>query len=150
MSPREAVGGSRAGFETMDRLSLECRRFSRYLIGADPPAALVARYGAASRVLFPDAATPGDRALLDFADAHPWSLAFLDAAAGLFRPESLLRKKMLLMLAILETTPEYAERFEPASPGTLGAVLRLGATGLVCVLEIALGALLLSVFVRPR
>ena len=62
----------------------------------------------------------------------------LDAAAGLLRPGGALRNRILLMAAILETTPEFADHFLPQHMGPLALVLHVGVAGTVAVLN-ALG-----------
>ena len=42
-----------------------------------------------------------------------WSLPFLEAAAGFLAPRSILRRKTLLMTAILEATPDFVQDFLP-------------------------------------
>jgi hypothetical protein len=132
-----------------DPVAAECGRLARYLLGVAPPEALVARYHAANALLFPEPPSAEDRAILDLAARRPWALPCLDAALALLRPDALLRRKIVLLLAILETAPELAERFEPESPGALRAFSRLAASGLSAALHAAAGALLLALFARP-
>jgi len=104
-----AWGAGRIGAPTDAELTDECKLLTRYLIDESPPDELIARYVAANRILF--AGTPRRRDELAFVTRHPSALPFLDAAAGFFHPESPLRSSLLLMTAILETTPLYSDYF---------------------------------------
>jgi hypothetical protein len=129
-------------------LEIEARVFARYLVGRVPQDELVARYLDASRAIFVEEADPREAAVLAFARRRPWSVPFLDAAAGFLRPGSLLRNKILLMGAILETSPAFADEFLPRNVGTAGLVLRILALGTAAAARAALGAPLLAAATR--
>jgi hypothetical protein len=130
-------------------LRTEARQFSRYLIGAEPSDALVARYCDANAILFAAPPSPRDRARLAFAAAHPWAIPLLDAALAVSDPTSLFRKKLLVMMAILETTPQFAARTAPRARGLAPTIARVGAAGVSTVLHVAAG-LALSAALRGR
>jgi NADH dehydrogenase len=88
-------------------LADEARLMARYILGVDLAPELVARYEQACAKLFSD---DSDAALL-FVRQHRWALPWLDAASGLCRPASALRRRVLVMVAILETTPKHASFF---------------------------------------
>ena len=119
-------------------LRTEAILFSRYLIGADPTEALVARYCEANAILFAEPPSAADRKVLAFAHAHPWSIALFDASTGL-SPGSRFRKKLLVMMAILETTPTFVERTSPVSVGFGTLVVRVGAAGAVTAVKLVAG-----------
>src|SRR5438477_612973 len=121
-------------------LDLEARLFARYLVGRPPPAELVERYRAANAAIFTEPVAREDAALVAFARRHPWSVSLLDAASGLLRPGSLLRNKILLMAAILETSPAFADEFLPRDARPLRLLLALLAHGTLAVARAALGA----------
>src|SRR5207247_5969494 len=85
-------------------LRKEGEAIARYLVGNAPPAPVLERYVQAHKTLFRGAPFPSDRSLVMFIRRHPWALPYLDGALGLLHPHSLLRNKILLMLALLETT----------------------------------------------
>jgi hypothetical protein len=122
-------------------LRTEARMFGRYLIGREPAEALVERYCRANATLF---AGEADDALLAFARAHPWSLAMLDAGAGLSQGQSILRKKLLVMTAIVETTPELVDRFEQRAASLPGLAWRVGMAGTRTALHAAAGLALVA------
>jgi hypothetical protein len=128
---------TRAGETTLDD---EARLFARHLVRRAPDAALVARYGAACARLFPGVPDARDLALLAFVRAHPWSLGPLDAVLALLRPQSLLRARLLVMAAILETTPAHAADFLPRPVGMGRLAWRLPVLGLVAIAQVLVGA----------
>src|SRR5262245_54341077 len=96
--------------ESTESLREEARLFARYIAGDAQPQ-LVDRYIVACRRLALGRPEGDDLGLLSFVRRHPSSLAALDAACGIIRPESLLRRKLFLMLALLETTPAHSALF---------------------------------------
>jgi hypothetical protein len=128
----------------------EAHVLGRYLVGHVPPPELVARYVAAGRELFSAPAAPADTAMVAFAVRNPWSLPFLDAAAGLRRPGGLLRGKLLVMSAILETSPTYADEFLPRASGRLSLLAQLAVHGMAAVAQALVGLLLLPLASRAR
>lgn len=127
----------------------EARAFARHVVGVEPPAPLVARYREACARLFPEPPDAVDAALLDFAVRHPWSVGPLDAATALVRPASRLRARLLVMAAVLETTPDFADAFLPRPAGRLALVGGLGAVGLTAALRTLAGVLVYGV-IRAR
>jgi hypothetical protein len=103
--------------------SSDARVFCRYLIGQDPSEAIVGRY---ARALAATGFDPAGRdPLMLFVRRHPSLLGPLDAACALFAPRHELRQRLVLLLALLETTPEHADLFLEHSGGRLGAWLKL-------------------------
>jgi hypothetical protein len=97
----------------------ECSLISRYLIGVDPPQEFKDRYRAGQRALFGEESLESAEPEMKFFRAHPWALPYLDAGAVVLNRESILRKKIILMTAILEASPAYAEFFLHAPEGPL-------------------------------
>jgi hypothetical protein len=132
-------------------LDLEARRFAAYLIDRELPPALIERYRRANDQLLPDPPAAQDRALMALVRAHPALLPLLDGASGLIRPTCLLRKKLLIMLALLETTPEFADWFEPPARGGVRTIVALIGQGTLAALQVAGGLLIWPlVLVRGR
>lgn len=120
-------------------LQQEASLFARYLSGGPAGAGVVERYVDACRKLALDAPAGEDLGLLAFARRHPSCLPPLDAACGLVRPEALLRKRLFVMLALLETSPAHATRFLATPRRLLPAAGRLVLLGLSAGLKIAAG-----------
>jgi hypothetical protein len=122
--------------------------FCRYLLGEDPPADVVAAYSAAHDV--GGVEMNGERGVLDLAllriaRVGPAFARIADAYAALFARTSLLRRKLVLMLAILESG-RTAAALEAITPGSrAGFVLRVA----VLTLRVALSAFVAAVILWP-
>jgi len=131
-------------------LEQEGRLFGRYLVGREPSRELVERYRDANRLLFAATDPRSDAAVIAFARRHPWSIPFLDAAAGILRPGSLLRNKILVMAAVLEASPAFADEFLSRTVHPASLVLRVLALGTLAALRAAVGMLLYVAAARSR
>lgn len=101
----------------------EGRRLARHLIGRPVALDILARYQQAHLKRAADLA--GDSPALALFRRRPWLLPFLDAGCARWRPDDPLRRKLLLMTAILECTPRHAERFLPEHRGFWALALRV-------------------------
>jgi hypothetical protein len=129
-------------------LAREARFVGRYLVGRVPGPDVVSRYMAASRRLFPEPHPPGDAEVVAFVRRHPWTLGLLDAASGLLRPSGVLRGKVLVMAAVLETSPDFADEFLPRVLSPLGLCVRVGSAGVKAVTKAVAGLVLHLALVR--
>lgn len=87
-------------------LNRECAIFCRYLIGEEPNEYVRRKYLEAhgSRSFAGvEQPNPPERFLVEVARIGPWSTRLIDAYTRIFRPFSLVRKKLVLLLAILES-----------------------------------------------
>ena len=148
--PRTAPAPARAAEPTP--LRDEAMRFGRYLVGTAPSEELAERYATAHAHVLREPPTPADEAILAFVHAHPWSLPLLDAGTALMRSAPRLRRKLLVMMAILEATPEHADATLPQDGVPLPRlVLRLGRAGAAAALKLGAGvALAAAVTARAR
>jgi hypothetical protein len=128
-------------------LERECRSYARYLIGQAPNQYVIDKYldfhqkfGARQRI------QRFDLFLLRVSARGPFCARLADSYASIWRKDSVLRKKVVLTLALLECAPPTFETLDhvPAG-GWIGAVLRLGmgATGY------ALTVLMAAAFFMP-
>ena len=92
--------------ELTNTLDAECDVLTRMLIDVEATASVKAAYGRAhslNLLTAPSRPTRFDRALVAFARWHPWAARLADAHARLFVRRGLLRRKVVLVLALLET-----------------------------------------------
>jgi len=78
----------------------------RYIVNRRPSERAIALYCAAATALF--AEVEERDAVLVFVRGNPWAIPLLDAALALVDPRAVLRRRLAIMFAILETQPELA------------------------------------------
>ncbi len=117
-------------------------------MGGEPSDALVARYAAAVRTHFPEPPSAADAAVLACVRRRAWTAGPLDAASGLLHPGNALRNRLLLMAALLEATPEFADAFLPRHVGPLALVARVAGAGAVAVVNALVGAVVYRAVAR--
>ena len=126
-------------------LSRECEVFSRYLLGRPPDAYILGKYVEAHRVA-PDyeAGSRFDRLLMSFAASGSAGASLADSYACLFARQSTLRRKLILLLAILESCAPargFLDAIEPAPLFFLA--LRLVARGVLFLIRVLAASLIL-------
>jgi hypothetical protein len=107
-------------------LTSECRAWSRYLADLEPSPAVVARYldAHARGVVEPRGSECAfDRALVACARAGPFMARVCDVHARIFRPAGLLRRKLVLALALLETDAQSHARVDEVGSGSRAGLL---------------------------
>jgi hypothetical protein len=99
-------------------LARECDVFCRYLLGWTPNAYVLKKYADAHEKGAQFAAASAfDRFLLRMASGGPWLAQLADTYAWLFARKSVLRKKLILLFAILETCSPSQEVVDSADGG---------------------------------
>jgi hypothetical protein len=131
------------------RLQAEARSIARYLVGAEPPESVIQRYVQANELLLEGASATSGAAEMRFWRRHPASLPLLDAGLAWRHPDSILRTKVYVMAALLETTPELADFFLARPAAIPRLLLTLGCRGAVAAMRCTLGAVLVG-WVRWR
>ncbi|HEV8150637.1 MAG TPA: hypothetical protein VGP61_10680 [Gemmatimonadales bacterium] len=129
-------------------LLAECRALCRYLIDADPSEYVVSCYERA----WQSAATATehvlpliDRSLLRMARVGALPARMADAYARMFRPSAPLRRRLILLLAILENSPPSAARLNSAMLGRRPAIgAGMAATMLASAVCLVAGIMLLG------
>lgn len=126
---------------THDADVAECRTFGRYLSGAEPTEYATRCY----LRLLPSAAVPEganslliERALVAAGRVGPLPLRIADAYARFLVPRSLLRRRLILLLAILENSAPAERTFNSGAEQSLPVlaaqlVVALVASGLCLV-----------------
>lgn len=138
-------GADQAGRAILDR---ECRVFTKHVLGCPPDAYVTRKYVEAHLVSTAfGAASRFDAFLLGFARRHHLFARTADSYASLFFPGAVLRKKLVLLLAILETSPPYYRTIDQAPGEGRTLLVRLSIRAGVAMLCTLLGAL---IFVPTR
>ncbi|HSX04856.1 MAG TPA: hypothetical protein VLF69_00060 [Candidatus Saccharimonadales bacterium] len=125
-------------------LDVQAQVFTRYLVGADLAADVQKLYSDAMQKARLDAV---DTRLLDFMLQHPWSIGMIDGGLVFYRPHSEVRRRLYVLLAILESNPEYTEALLPKKR-SLWYMLAVGAAGVRAVVNAVVGSLLVRVLAR--
>jgi hypothetical protein len=128
----------------------ECNRFCRLLTGVQPTQYVADKYVAAhvAQVSLRDPASdPVEHMLLEAARSGDLALRCADMYARFFRPGGLLRRKLVLLLAICENAPSMHERVDRAhAQSALRAWLHI-----VAIMLSSAGILLLALlYFGPR
>jgi len=119
-------------------LERECRVFTRYLIGMEPDAYVIGKYIDYHRRAGAEPIASFDRALLNAAMAAGVLMWIADSYTAAFRRNAQLRRKLVLVLALLECRPPYSDHLD--TPGHLSAVtaiLSLAGQGMAFGLGVA-------------
>jgi hypothetical protein len=91
-------------------VELEARTLGRYLLGRDINKTAIFLYSSAHSILEFEI-DENDMKILDFIIKYPYLTGFVDGGLALHKKDSVIRKKIFYMLAILETVPEYSQYF---------------------------------------
>jgi hypothetical protein len=125
----------------VDSLEKEARLFARYLIRSDASPQAIRLYQAAMRDSRPSSA---DRKLLDFMVSHPCSIGLIDAGLVFRDAYSEARRRLYVMFAILEASPEYYDYFLPKKRSPF-YLFFIGYAGVRAVIKAVLGLALVKV-----
>ena len=110
-----------------DTLRHECRLFTRYLLDTEATEYICERYVAAHRERWEVRDPVGfDAALIRFARRNRITTRIADSYCALFRRHAPLRQKLVLLLAILETTAPSASVLDAADGSTATVVSGIG------------------------
>lgn len=102
-------------------LDEECRVFCRYLLGEAPTPYVLSKYRAAHEAhRLEDTASPFDFLLIRVARRSPWWARLADTYAALCYNDGVLRKKLVLLLAILESSPPTNASIDAGASFTKG------------------------------
>lgn len=124
-----------------EALRSEAGILGQYILGETPSAVVVELYASAHAKLAGLTAEAADP-VVNFALRHPWSIGLLDGALAFRDRDAPLRRRLLVMFAILETQPAYSERFLPRSH-TLTDVARVAIHAVRVAANAVLGSALL-------
>lgn len=105
-----------------EMLAIECRVFTRYLAGADLSLMVEEAYirgHQVSAVEQTEGSHAFEQTLLRIARTSPGLAQAADGYAVVFAKASQLRRKLVLLVAILESRQQTAQAIEPPSSGSL-------------------------------
>jgi hypothetical protein len=147
---REEADGGPKQQDGSDRATMgerECRVLSRYLLGRDPPPAVGRGYVKAHQTNIVDeaAASDWDRRLVRLAQRHPWLCQVVDSYCRFLAPQALLRRKLVLLLALWECEPSSEWDFRLERPtSAVWTSLRIAARLAACALLAIVGLVWLT------
>lgn len=121
----------------------EAITFGKYLLSGEmPDEKTIALYEAAHEHKKLNV-TAAEQKLFSFAVKNRWALGAIDGALAFKNPEHVLRKKLLVMSAILESRPQYAELFLPKKRSAF-YILAFGWIGFRAVCKAVLGRVVIA------
>jgi len=133
-----------------ENLEKECKWITQYLVSEIPSSENVQRYIQGHSCLLESPQPNKDLAITAYVRRFPWSLPYLDAVCGLFHPHCLLRKKILLMVAILEASPRYTSYFLPEAVSFPRFLISMMGYGLKSMVKVFFGCFLYPFVGRGR
>jgi hypothetical protein len=125
----------------MQATEKEARTFAHYLVRKQPSAQAIRLYQTAMQTSKPDDA---DQKLLLFVVSHPSSIGLIDAGLVFHRPSSEVRRRLYVMLAILEASPDHSDLFIPKRHSPL-YIFVIMYTGMRAAIKAGLGLVLVKV-----
>ena len=112
-----------------ERINVECRVFTRYLIGKLPDQYISAKYATAflpGKPLSEGLQSSFDVLLIRLAVIHPLLTHAVDAFSRFFYTDSTLRKRLIMLLALLESQASTAVEFDyPVKTGIIASILSM-------------------------
>ena len=116
-------------------LARECRVYGRYLLGLVPGDYVTGKYTEAfgsGRQQALAARSRFDRILLSLAAVHPLLTRAVDLYARFFCPAAAIRRRLVMLLAIIETHAQSVARLEhPVAGGIPGLMLDITVRSLI-------------------
>jgi len=129
----------------MQQLERECGTYVRYLCGQNPSTYITEKYVDFHRKVAAFELDEFDRFLVRFSTRNILCARLADSYARVFRKESSVRKKLILVLALLESSPETFEALDRVPAGGLaGAVLRIAGNSAKFIFSLAASTAILG------
>ena len=117
--------------------------FSRYLLGEPGAERLKPHYEAAARRLAASAFSPRSTATMAMVLAKPSALPYIDAACGFVDPANTLRRRLIVLTAVLEASPEHTRHFLHQGENRAQIFRTLAIIGLQSAWHTSVGAVML-------
>lgn len=126
----------------------ECLVFTRHLIGESPVKYVIEKYRNAHRMsegLYLQVSDDFDEFLLRFARLHPMAMRMVDAYTAILLRKSVVRRKAILLLAILEScAPSHVNYDRPDRGGNVNKLFKVTLQGLIFSVYFLMAIVLLS------
>lgn len=123
-------------------MNQEAITFGKYLLsGENPDERSIALYEAAHQHKKIEVSA-AEKKLFEFALRNRWALGAIDGALAFKNPEHVIRRKLLVMSAVLECRPQYADLFIPKKR-SLFYIVAFGWIGFRAVCKAVCGRVLL-------
>jgi len=126
-------------------LTHQANLFSRYLIKRDATPLAIEQYARAINTARVTDAT--DQKLLKFVERHVWSIGLVDAGLVFIKPASEVRRRLYVLSALLEASPEYHADFLATKRSPL-YLLVIVYYGIRSALKAIVGIILVKVVCR--
>jgi hypothetical protein len=128
------------------QLELEANLFGNYFLGTLPSSLVIDLYCKAMTTQAVSLNEEEEKQL-EFIRNNPWSIGMVDGALAILKPKSLIRRKLITMLAILETCPEYCHLFFPTNKSIffLFYLFYVGCRGII---KVFLGVIIVKFICR--
>ena len=127
-----------------EALQDEAGAFGTALLGAAPGRYVAAQYALAHQHLPLQPVTSFDHVLLSLADHGPWALRAADGYARFFAPTSALRRKLTVLVAILESASPSDAAFASSEDSRVSVLVQLLLTGAGFALLLGVGVIVLA------
>lgn len=131
-------------FEERAALEDEARVFGAVITGTGPDAYVASQYARAHQHLPLQPVTAFDDILLAFAARGSWSLRAADGYARFFAPTSALRRKLAVLVAILESAAPSDQAFMSSEETPAAVMAQLLVTGVGFALLLGVGVVALA------
>ncbi len=132
----------------IDTISEECHVFVRYLIGQEPSNYILRKYIEAHTIRHISSGIDEpvfDKFLLYVARRHPCLTRMIDTYTCIFLRKSLIRKKLVLLLAILETCSQTHSYFDcPYASNKIILCLKMMQNGIFFMVRMVVSILIFS------
>ena len=121
-----------------NQLVRESKVYTKFLINDEPTSYIQNKYQKAhhrSNIFEGNVSDPFDDFLIKFSSKNGFFIKLADSYASFFKKNSLIRKKLILLLALLESTaPSYRQFESPDSSSKLAIIFMLFTKGVVFVI----------------
>jgi hypothetical protein len=128
---------------SLAQLEREAQVFGRHFIREQPTLQVIELY---VRAMKHASSTPDktERKLLNLMVHRPWTIGLVDSGLAVTNAQSEVRRRLYVMFAILESVPEYADKFLPKKRSPLYALFVLYACAR-SVVQAVIGIVLVKV-----